>query len=342
MVLTSESNADPVLVEIRRGDMVESRHRGAAAVVDAAGRIVLRWGDIERPVYARSAVKPVQALPLVESGAADRFGLGDRELALACASHHGEPAHVAAVRSWLQRVGLGPDDLECGSHLPYDAAAAHALIRAGERPCPLHSNCSGKHTGFLATARHFGEPTRGYIDADHPVQRRVSQAIAEMSGLDLAAAPRGVDGCGIPVIGLPLHGLARAMARMADPAGLPTERGEAAKRLLVAMAAKPLMVDGTGGFATVLMQEAGERAVVKPGAEGVFCAALPGLGYGVALKIADGAGRASEVAMGAILERLGIFEGEASPALAALLRPVLRNVAGREVGSIRPAAALMA
>ena len=338
----SVSNADPVLVEIIRGGMVESRHRGAAVVVDAAGKIVRRWGDVERSVYARSAIKPVQALPLVESGAADRFGLGERELALACASHHGQPAHVAAVRSWLERVGLGPGDLECGSHLPYDVPSAHALIRAGERPCPLHSNCSGKHSGFLTTALHRGEATRGYIAEDHPVQRRVTKAIEEMSGFDLARAPRGVDGCGIPVIGLPLLGLARAMARMADPSGLPGDRPAAARRLLAAMAAEPLMVDGTGGFATVLMQEAGGRAMMKPGAEGVFCAALPGLGYGVALKIADGAGRASEVAMGAILERLGVLAGRVSPALSALLRPVIRNVAGREVGAIRPAAALLA
>src|SRR4051812_11926007 len=149
----STDNAPPVLVEVTRGAMVESRHRGSVAVSDAKGRLVLALGDVEAPVYARSAIKPLQALPLVESGAAERFGLGNREIALSCASHRGERAHTEAVASWLERLGLGPDDLECGSHMPYDPASANAMIRADEKPCPLHNNCSGKHTGFLATAR---------------------------------------------------------------------------------------------------------------------------------------------------------------------------------------------
>jgi L-asparaginase II len=329
---------DPVLVEVVRGDMVESVHRGAFAIVDAKGGVVASVGDVERPVFARSAIKPLQALPLVESGAADRWGLGDAELALACASHHGEAVHVHAVAGWLDRIGLGADDLECGAHLPYDAAAAHALIRADEKPCPLHNNCSGKHTGFLATARHLGEKTRGYIAAEHPVQRRVARALEDMTGLDLARAPRGIDGCGIPQIGIPLLATARAMARLADPAGEPDERRAAAGRLLGAMAKQPLLVDGTGEFATETMRIAGATVRVKPGAEGVFCAALPSLGFGIALKIADGAKRASEVAIGAVLQRLGVLDADAAAALRPFLRPTLRNVAGREVGSIRPAA----
>ncbi len=190
----------PVLVELVRGDLVESRHRGAFAVVDAAGKMVASAGDIERPVYARSAVKPLQALPLVESGAADRFGLGVEELALACASHAGTPLHVAKVASFLARAGLAAADLECGGHLPTDLASAQALIRAGEAPSPLHNNCSGKHAGFLATARHLGEAIRGYIEFDHPVQQRVLAAMGGMTGLDLTRAPRGRDGCGIPTI----------------------------------------------------------------------------------------------------------------------------------------------
>jgi len=338
---TSTHLCDPVLVEILRGDLVESRHRGAAVIVDAAGAIVASWGDIERPVFARSAIKPLQALPLVESGAAERYRLGATELALACASHHGEKSHVEAVGRWLDRVDLGPDDLQCGSHLPNDVPSAHALIHAGEKPSPLHSNCSGKHTGFLTTARHLGETTRGYVEPDHPVQRRVAQALGEMCGIDLAHAPRGTDGCGIPVIGIPLAAMARGMARMADPGGLPAERAAAAARLLAAMAERPLMVDGTGGFATVVMQIAGAKACIKPGAEGVFCGALPGLGYGVALKIDDGAGRAAEIAMGGILERLGIFSDVEREKLEGLLRPEIKNVAGRVVGGMRPAATLL-
>lgn len=335
-----ENSSNPILVETTRGEMVESHHAGAAAVVDATGRVVRSWGDIDRPVFARSAIKPLQALPLVETGAADQFGLGDAEIALACASHRGEPIHVETVRRWLASVDLGPQDLECGSHAPGNAAAAEALIRAGEAPSAVHNNCSGKHSGFLTTARHRGEPTRGYIAPDHPVQQRVRAVLEEMSGLDLSRAPRGTDGCGIPVIGISLSGMARAMARLADPKGLAEERAAAGKRILDAMAAAPLMVSGTGGFATVVMTLAGASVRLKPGAEGVYCAVLPSLGYGIALKIDDGAARASEVAMGAILEGLGAFTSAQREALALRLRPVIKNVAGREVGAIRPAEAL--
>jgi len=335
-----ENSSNPILVETTRGEMVESHHAGAAAVVDAAGRVVRSWGDIDRPVFARSAIKPLQALPLVETGAADQFGLGDAEIALACASHRGEPIHVETVRRWLARVDLGPQDLECGSHAPGNAAAAEALIRAGEAPSAVHNNCSGKHSGFLTTARHRGEPTRGYIAPDHPVQQRVRAVLEAMSGLDLARAPRGSDGCGIPVIGIPLRGMARAMARLADPKDLAEERAAAGKRILDAMATAPLMVSGTGGFATVVMTVAGASVRLKPGAEGVYCAVLPSLGYGIALKIDDGAARASEVAVGAILERLGAFTSAQREALAPRLRPVIKNVAGREVGAIRSAEAL--
>lgn len=320
--------------------MVESRHTGAAAVIDAAGRVVRSWGDIDAPVFARSAIKPLQALPLVESGAADRFGLGNVELALACASHRGEPIHVETVRRWLARADLGPQDLECGAHAPGNAAAAEALIRSGEAPSAIHNNCSGKHSGFLTTARHLGEPTRGYIGPDHPVQKRVRGMLEEMSGLDLSRAPGGTDGCGIPVIGISLRGMARAMARLADPKGLPAERAAASKRILDAMAAAPLMVSGTGTFNTVVMTVAGSTVRLKTGAEGVYCAVLPGLGYGVALKIDDGAARASEVAVGAILETLGAFTAEQRQTLAPQLRPIIKNVAGRDVGEVRPTEAL--
>ena len=322
--------------------MVESRHTGAAVVVDAAGRVVRSWGDIDAPVFARSAIKPLQALPLVESGAAERFGLGNVELALACASHRGEPIHVETVKRWLARADLGPKDLECGAHAPGNSAAAEALIRAGEAPSAVHNNCSGKHSGFLTTARHLGEPTRGYIAPEHPVQKRVRAVLEEMSGLDLSRAPRGTDGCGIPVIGISLRGMARAMARLADPKGLSADRAAAGKRILDAMAAAPLMVSGTGTFNTVVMTVAGATVRLKTGAEGVYCAVLPGLGYGVALKIDDGASRAAEVAVGAILEALGAFTAEQRETLAPQLRPIIKNVAGRDVGEVRPIAALVA
>jgi len=332
----------PVLVEVTRGAMVESRHRGSAVVVDGSGRVAFAWGDVAHPVFARSALKPLQALPLVETGAADALGLGPRELALACGSHHGEAVHVAAVSAWLARAGLGPGDLECGAHPPIDPDAAKALVAGGTAPSALHNNCSGKHAGFLATARHLGEPVRGYISPEHPVQRRVLATVEAMTGCDLSHAPRGTDGCGIPVIGIPLAGLARAMARMGDPRDLPPARAAAARRLLDAMAAEPLMVSGSTGFVTALLRAAGERVRAKPGAEGVYAAALPRLGLGLALKIEDGAGRAAEIALAAILQRLGLLDEATRAALDGRARPPVKTVAGGAVGEIRPAAALLA
>jgi L-asparaginase II len=330
----------PILVEMVRGAMVESRHCGSAVIVDATGGVVRAWGDIERPVYARSAIKPLQALPLVESGAAEAYALGDAELALSCASHHGQPIHVDTVTRWLDRAGLGIGDLECGAHLPSDTQAAQALIRAGAAPTAAHNNCSGKHSGFLSTAKFLGEPTRCYIEAEHPVQRRVTAVLEMMTGLDLARAPRGRDGCGIPVIGMSLAGMARAFARLADPADLPAERRAAATRLLDAMAAAPIMVDGATGMCNAVMSAAGATVRLKGGAEGVYCAAVPGQGLGIALKIDDGGARAAQLVMMTLLDRLGCFDDAQRLALQPFLAPVLHNVVGVEVGSVRPTAFL--
>ena len=330
--------ANPLAVEVTRGSMVESRHRAAVAVVDAAGTVVRAWGDIARPVYGRSAIKPFQALPLIESGAADRFGVSVPEIALACASHSGEPRHVAAVAAWLARIGLTPDDLECGSHLPIADGAMREFICSGAPLTALYNNCSGKHTGFLATAVHLGEPPRGYIRYEHPVQQRILGVLEQICGLDLGGSPRGVDGCGIPVIGIPLGNIALGMARLADPGDLPPSRAAAARRITAAMAAEPFMVAGTGRFCTVVMQALGGKAVIKTGAEGVYCAALPDQGLGVALKVDDGAGRAAEVAMGAILVHLGVLDEDVRRQLADTLTPPVPNRAGLETGRIRPAA----
>jgi L-asparaginase II len=330
----------PILVEIIRGEMVESFHRGAVAVVDAAGKVARSLGDVDRLVYPRSALKPIQALPLIETGAADGVGLGPEELALACASHRGEPPHIDKVAAWLAKIGLGEADLECGIHPPRHEASYAALLRAGGTPSQLHNNCSGKHAGFLTTAVWRREPTRGYIESDHPVQRRVAETVGEMAGLDLSRAPRGRDGCGIPVIALPLCALARAMARLADPSGLSEPRRAAAQRLLDAMAAAPLLVDGTGGMTATLMSVAGAALRLKPGAEGVFAAALPSLGLGVALKIDDGGARAAELAMATVLDRLGCLTSEARSYVEPLLAPPLKTVAGREAGRLQPTALL--
>ncbi|MEX0809450.1 MAG: asparaginase [Dongiaceae bacterium] len=333
-----QAGVDPLLVEVTRGNAVESRHRAAIAVSDAAGRIVAHWGDIERPVYARSSLKPLQALPLIETGAAERFGLGDAEIALACASHSAEERHVETVRAWLEKIGLAEGDLECGPQLPYHDAAALRRIVAGESEAAIYNNCSGKHTGFLATAVHKGEKTKGYIGLGHPVQQRILGTLEQMTGLDLGRAPKGIDGCGIPVIGMPLGHTAMAMARLADPAALPDHRATAARRIVAAMIAEPFMVGGSGRFGTRLMTALGDRAALKGGAEGFYIAILPQHGLGVAIKCDDGAGRAAEVAMGMTLCQLGIIGEDEQTALADLLSPPVINRAGLEVGRVRRAA----
>lgn len=336
---TQATPANPVLVEGTRGGIVESAHRGAAAVADARGRPCFQWGDVTRPVYPRSAVKPLQALPLVESGAADRFGLSEVELALACASHNGEPRQVKAVKAWLRRLGLDENDLECGPHVPLDAAAAVALVRDGCKPTRLHNNCSGKHAGFLTLARHLGAPIRGYSRPNHPVQQAVSRTLTEMAEVDAEGVPVAVDGCGAPTLGLPLAGLAAAMARLAAGHDLSPARAAAAERVLEAMGREPAMVAGRGRFCTAVIRASAGGVIVKTGAEGVFTAALPRLGLGLALKIDDGARRASEVAVLALLERLGALDADAAKAVAAWARPAVKNWSGRRVGEVRPAPA---
>ncbi|MHA1599870.1 MAG: asparaginase, partial [Alphaproteobacteria bacterium] len=235
-------NDNPQLIEITRGAMVESRHRAAFAVADTDGRIVLSAGDFEAPVYARSAIKSLQALPLIESGAADAYALSNAEIALACASHSGEPRHVDTVLAWLTRIDCTVADLECGSHLPKDETAMEALLRSQREATPAHNKCSGKHTGFLSLARHMGVKTKGYSALQHAVQQRILGVLETMTGLDLGAAPRGIDGCGIPVIGIPLGNLALAFARLTDPRDQPEARQAACERVCTAMAAEPFMV----------------------------------------------------------------------------------------------------
>ena len=329
----------PVLVEVTRGPMTESRHRGSAIVVDAEARVVGAWGDAESPVYPRSAIKPVQALAFVESGAVEAFGLGDEEIALACASHSGEQRHAAAVTAWLERIGLGIGDLECGPQMPSHENSARALLTAGAAPTPAHNNCSGKHAGMLSTAVQLGDSTAGYVKYGHPVQQRILGLFEQICGVDLGDAPWGVDGCSIPTIAVPLGNLALAMARFVDPdRHLPEHRAAAARRVAAAMLAEPFMVAGTGRFCTAALQLAGGKALVKTGAEGVYMAGLPEHGLGIALKIDDGATRGAEAAMAALLHHYGAIDEAGWTQLAGQAQPVLLNRAGIEVGAIRASA----
>ena len=325
--------ADPVLVEVTRGTSVESVHRGAVAVCDASGKMVLQLGDIERPVFPRSAVKAIQALPLVESGAADALGFGNEELALACASHSGEPAHVETARTMLTKVGLDVGALECGAHWPTNQNAMVELARAGGKPSALHNNCSGKHAGFLTLNRHLGGGPE-YVEIDHPVQRAVREAFESVTQESVAGW--GVDGCSAPNFACTLAGLARAMQffAAANPEG--SLREAAAARLARAMAAFPEMVAGEGRACTNLMRAMGGKVAVKTGAEGVFVAILPEQKRGIALKIVDGATRASEAAITALLVQLGALD-PGHPVVAELLPPVQRNWRGLVTGGMRRA-----
>lgn len=326
---------NPVLVEVWRGARVESQHRGAVAVVDADGRPVLGLGDTARPVYPRSAIKALQALPLIESGAADRHGLSDEELALACASHGGEPEHVATATRMLARAGLDPSALKCGAHWPLHQPSAQALARAGGRASALHNNCSGKHAGFLCTACMMDADLAGYTEPAHPVQRAVRNTLEDLTGASIAHDACAIDGCSVPTWALPLDALATALARFGTGAGLTPSRAKAASRLRAACAAYPWHVAGTGRFCTAVMQAFGARVFVKTGAEGIFCAALPEQGLGIAIKCDDGAGRAAEAAMAATLARLLTAEADRA-VLGPYARPTLRNWNGNAVGAIRP------
>jgi len=325
------------MVEVWRGRTVESRHRGRAVVVDRSGTVVAAWGNVERAVFPRSSIKAVQALPLLESGAFAASGLSDPELALACASHGGESRHTRLAASWAEHIGANAVDLECGAHAPFDDEAAAELIRAGQRPSTLHNNCSGKHLGMLTTARHLGEPWRGYTAAEHPVQLRIRTAIEDMAGVDLAQARFGIDGCGIPTFPIPLSGLARAMARIADPQGLPSARVTAIRRIREAWGRHPYLIGGRVSFDTHFIKVAGGQVLVKSGAMGVATAAIPRLGLGLALKIEDGTAQARDVALAALLQWCGVLDPVRWAMLAEYTQPVLKNCSGLPVGALRPA-----
>jgi L-asparaginase II len=326
---------NPVLVEVFRGAMVESRHAGAVAAVDADGHEVLSLGDVRRPVYPRSAIKAIQALPLVESGAADRYGFGPEELALACASHGGEPGHIATVERMLRLIGLDGSALKCGTHWPIHQPSAQALARAGGHASALHNNCSGKHAGFLCVACATGADPAHYVQPAHPVQRAVRDTLETMGESPLSGDVCAVDGCSVPTWALPLDALALAFAKFGSGAHMLPERAKAAARLRQACTAHPWHVAGTGRFCTEIMQRFGARIFAKTGAEGVYCAALPKLGIGIAVKCDDGAGRAAEVMMAATLDRLLNNDAD-STLLEPFVRPPLRNWNGVTTGQLRP------
>lgn len=329
--------ANPILVEVTRGALVESVHRGGVAISDAHGNIAFSLGDIAPPIYPRSALKPIQALPLVESGAAQCLGVSDEELALACASHSGEPMHTERVAAWLRRLELGERDLACGAHPVRYEPVAEEMVRRGEKPTRIHNNCSGKHTGFLTLARHWNIATSGYERHDHPVQQAVAEALGELACM-IGELPWGVDGCAAPNFAIPLGAFARALAQFADPQNLSPVRARAVRQIYAAMNAYPELVAGTGRVCTLLMRAGNGRFAVKTGAEGIYAAIVPELGLGIALKIDDGAGRAAETAIAYILDRMHLLDRDA---VRDLIHAPVRNTRDAMAGERRPAPALL-
>lgn len=319
------------MVELWRGPLLESVHRGHA-VIWGPGGLERSWGNPDEVVYPRSSSKMLQALPLVESGAADAFGLGTEQLALACASHNGAEIHTVRVARWLDHIGRGDDDLRCGPQEPADIPARDGLIRAHTRPCQIHNNCSGKHAGFLTLARHLGADPE-YNDPDHPVQRAAREAQERMT--DETTFGYGIDGCSAPNFAFTLKSVARAMAAFAA-----APEGSAPARLSRAMTAHPDLVAGEGRACTHLMRAMEGRVALKTGAEGFFIAIIPELQTGVALKIVDGARRAAECAIAAILVQLGVLKAD-HPATLEFLNAPLRNWNGIQTGWQRAAPSLI-
>lgn len=324
---------NPVIAEVTRGSRVESIHRGAFAVVDADGAVVAAAGDVERPVFARSALKLMQALPLVESGAADALEFDSRALALAAASHSGEPGHVATARAMLAAAGLAEDDLGCGPQWPRQDRDFVTLANGAGKPGRVHNNCSGKHAGFLCTCRHAGATTADYLDPSHPLQAEIRTIVGDLIGRPLEGDTCAVDGCSAPTFAVPLAGFALAFARLATGTTLPPVRTAAAGRLMAAAMAEPWHVAGTGRACTALMSLVPGRIYAKTGAEGVYVAALPREGIGIAMKCDDGSARAVEALLAALLARHLTDAPEA--ALAGLADTPVRDFNGTVVGAVR-------
>ncbi len=318
------------MVELWRGGIVESVHRGHAVICDAKG-IVAAWGDPDAVIFPRSSAKMLQALPLIESGAASAHGLTDAQLALACASHKGAHLHVDMAERWVTDLGLAEGDLRCGVHDPDDREERNRLIREGAQPCQYHNNCSGKHAGFLTVTKHLKAGPE-YLELDHPLQRAIRAAHEDAT--DLASQGHGIDGCSAPNFATTVRGLARAMATFAAARDHGMVRERAMHRLTRAMAAYPELIAGEGAACTELMRAMGGKVAIKYGAEAVYVAILPELGLGMALKIVDGGKRASETAIAALLVRAGVLEAE-HPATRRRLGAIQRSWRGIDTGILR-------
>ncbi len=326
----------PVLVRVTRGGLTESRHRGSITVVNTSGSVIKSIGDPEESVFLRSAAKPIQTLPVIETGAADRFGLTPAEIAVMCGSLNGQDFQVAAVSSILDKIGLDASVLDCGIHRPSHRPTAQAMSRSGESPTELHNNCAGKHAAMLVLCKHHDWAVEGYIESVHAVQKMILERVAEATEVAVEDIGLGLDGCGVPVFALPLKNLAYAYARLAGamPAKGRKEasRNDSMGRLMSAMLDHPEMIAGDGRICTEVMRAGRNKFLAKTGAEGTYCLALPGLGLGVALSIEDGHARAVNPSVVEILIQLGQLETGREKEIASFHRPTVKNHRGDEVG----------
>ena len=323
-------------VEILRGDVVESQAFADIAVVDSLGHIRFWLGDPQRQTFWRSSAKPFQAIPVILSGAMERYHFVPEDVAIICASHGGESEHIRQVSSLLERIGAKAESLICGIHPPSHQPSALALSESGQQPTTLHNNCSGKHTGMLTLARMLGAPLEGYERADHIVQRRIREVVSVMTDMPEPEIVTAVDGCSVPTFYLPLARMALAYARLVDPRGLPEEIQAASAIVAEAMRLHPYIVSGNGRLEVALADATHNRVVAKGGAEAVFCVAIPEKGLGVAIKIDDGTARTIPTAVIRTLEEIGVLSGPELMTLRELRTPVVRNHRELEVGSYRP------
>jgi L-asparaginase II len=333
---------NPVTVEVTRGALVESRHRGLGVVVDGAGKTVFSFGDADAGVFPRSACKAMQALPLMESGAADAYGFGNAELAFACASHSGEDRHAAMAAAMLAKAGRDVTALECGAHWSGEQQVLIHQARTIDKPTALHNNCSGKHSGFVCTCVHSGTPVEGYVGYDHPLQKEIRDVMQSLTGAVLGEDNCGIDGCSIPSYAIPLKGLAHGFAKMLTGEGLSASRARASRRLLDACMAEPFYVAGTNRACTRLMELAPGKIFAKTGAEGVFVAALPEQGLALAVKCEDGTTRAAEAMIFALIARYFEKDGEIQTRLMGMANRAMKNWNGLHVGDVRVTDALFA
>jgi L-asparaginase II len=335
MEQSGTSSDNPVLVEVTRGQFVESRHRGCAVVVDTAGRMIEHWGDPHQLIVARSALKLIYAIPLVTSGAADALGCTPIELTLACSSHLGGRFHSEPIRAWLQRIKLDESALQCGVHTPFGRQVQEGLIRHGKKPTPIMNNNSGKHAGFLSAAVFKREPLADYLHRDHPVQLRIRDVVEQLCQVRLDGLPQMSERCGAPIHAIPIFAVAFAMARFAAGSSIQGQIGRASSALMQAITAYPRYLVGEGRLSTLIIEATAGRIIVKGGSEGVFAGFDRQREYGFAIKIDDGGSRAADVAILALLVSYGWLEEHEIHALRDRMEPPVFDAHDRDIGVVR-------